>query len=246
MSLPPSPILLNRPIYRADDGKRVLAFCEFGQARSNNCGANSASTSAGIVDRRLDSFEDLLGDGVVSHRRSWSKPLPERTGRPRGGLDMVWPSQPGDRFWHRQQIRVVREDDHDVAVIPELGLDRAHCERYVNTLLSRCLVRVVAVPQGAKPRYHDPRVIRFPCLGLTANCVVSQQVVFVRREPSVHFHANKTTGVTSAACGSQQLAEPVRVEVTPLDWHTLQAEGSARRPIGVLPVDEDRDSDGLR
>jgi hypothetical protein len=62
----------------------------------------------------------------------------------------------------------------------------------------------------------------------------------------VHFHANKTTHVTSAVCGSQQLAEPVRVEVAPLDWHTLQAKGSARRLVGVLPVDENRDSDGLR
>jgi hypothetical protein len=119
------------PIYRADDGKRVLAFYEFAQACSNNMDASSASTSTGVVDRRLDTFEDVPGDGVMGHRRSWSKPLPERTGRPRGGLDMVWPSQPGDRFWRRQQIHVVREDDHDVAVIPELGLDRVHCERYV-------------------------------------------------------------------------------------------------------------------
>ena len=62
----------------------------------------------------------------------------------------------------------------------------------------------------------------------------------------MHLYANQTTGVTSAVCGSQQLAETVRAEVAPADRHTLQAEGSARRHIDVLPVDEDRNSDGLR
>src|SRR3954471_379279 len=210
MSRPPSPILPKMPISRADDGKRVLAFYEFAQVRSNSCGASSASRPPGVVDRRLDGFEDLLRDRMVNNRRPWPEPLPERARYPRKGLHMVWPSQSGDCSWDRQQIRVVGEDDHDIAVIPELGLDCTHCERHVNTLLSRWLVRVVAVPQGAEPRHHDPRVIRFPSFGLTADSVVSQQVVFVRGEPSVHFHANKTTGVTSAVCGSQQLAEPVR------------------------------------
>lgn len=62
----------------------------------------------------------------------------------------------------------------------------------------------------------------------------------------MHLYVNKTTSVTSAVCGSQQQTETVRAEVAPADWHTLQAEGSARRHIDVLPVDEDRDSDGLR
>jgi hypothetical protein len=62
----------------------------------------------------------------------------------------------------------------------------------------------------------------------------------------MHLYTNKTTGVTSAVRGSQQLTESVRTEVAPADWHTLQTEGSARRHIDVLPVDEDRNSDGLR
>jgi hypothetical protein len=62
----------------------------------------------------------------------------------------------------------------------------------------------------------------------------------------VRLYANKTTVTTPAVCGGQQLTEAIRTEVAPLDWHTLQAKRSARRPIGVLPVDEDRNSDGLR
>jgi hypothetical protein len=70
--------------------------------------------------------------------------------------------------------------------------------------------------------------------------------MFGRRKPPVHFYADKTTGMTPAVGGSQEKTEAVRAEVAPLDWHTLQAEGPARRPIGVLPVDKDRNSDGLR
>src|SRR5881397_1581512 len=75
MSRPPRPILPKMPISRHDDGKPVLAFYEFAQVRSNSCGAGSATTSTGVVDRRLDGFEDLLRDRVMNNRRPWPEPL---------------------------------------------------------------------------------------------------------------------------------------------------------------------------
>ena len=62
----------------------------------------------------------------------------------------------------------------------------------------------------------------------------------------MHLYAHETTSMAPTIRGGQQLTETVRAEVAPLDRHTLQAEGSARRHVDVLPVDEDRNSDGLR
>ena len=62
----------------------------------------------------------------------------------------------------------------------------------------------------------------------------------------MQLYADKVANTASPIGGGQDLRESIGAEVAPLDWHTLQAESSARRPIDVLPVDEDRYSDGLR
>lgn len=62
----------------------------------------------------------------------------------------------------------------------------------------------------------------------------------------MHLYPDELTGWTAPVRSSQKPPELVRAEVAPLDWHPLQTEGPARRHIGVLPIEEDRDSDGLR
>lgn len=63
---------------------------------------------------------------------------------------------------------------------------------------------------------------------------------------AMNLDTNESPSGAPRIGGSQEKAEAKGAEVAPADWHTLQAEGSARRHIDVLPVDEDRDSDGLR
>jgi hypothetical protein len=75
---------------------------------------------------------------------------------------------------------------------------------------------------------------------------VTEWIAMLRRDAAMNLNPNELPCCASTIGGSKKKAETVGAEVASLDWHTLQAERSARRHIDVLPVDEDRNSDGLR
>jgi hypothetical protein len=115
----------------------------------------------------------------------------------------------------------VREEDHDIASIIQLGLDRIDRKRNVNALLSRRMGWVIPILQGTQLRPHDSRVFGLPHLCLSAGCVVTKSIVLMRWKAPVNLHTDETPGVTTAIGGCEESTKPIRTEVAPLDWHTL-------------------------
>jgi len=140
----------------------------------------------------------------------------------------------------------MREDDRYITSARQHRLDRADGEGYVDPLLYRELCRNVPIAQRAQPWDDQTRAFRLPGRRLAAIGGITKRIATLSRNPAMNLNPNELTCCTSTIGSRQENAETVRAEVAPLDWHTLQAEGSARRPIDVLPVDENRNSDGLR
>src|SRR5881397_3917024 len=107
------------------------------------------------------------------------------------------------------------------------------------------LIPLLPVPHRSKPWNHD-LALGSPGCGLPLIRHITDLVVVLRRKPPMNLHPYKLRGASSPLRGGQEAPESIRAEVAPADWHTLQTEGSARRHIDVLPVDEDRNSDDLR
>jgi hypothetical protein len=75
---------------------------------------------------------------------------------------------------------------------------------------------------------------------------VTEWIAMLRRDAAMNLNPNELPCCPSTIGGSKEKTETVGAEVASTDWQTLQAERSARRHIDVLPIDEDRNSDGLR
>lgn len=159
---------------------------------------------------------------------------------------MIRPRKTSDGLRHRQQVRVMGEDNRYITRARQHCLDRAHGESYVNPLLDRGFRRSVPVAQRTQLRDDQFGAFRFPGRYLPAIGGIPEWIAMLRRNATMTLNPNELPCCASTIGSSEEKPETVGAEVPSLDWHTLQAERSARRHIDVLPVNEDRNSGGLR
>ena len=159
---------------------------------------------------------------------------------------MIRSRKTSDGLRHRQQVRVMGEDNRYITLARQHCLDRAHGESYVNPLLDRGLGRSVPVAQRTQLRDEQFGALRFPSRCLPAIGGIAEWIAMLRRDATMNLNPNELPCCASTIGGSEEKSEPVGAEIPSLDWRTLQAERSACRHIDVLPVDEDRNSGGLR
>ncbi len=107
--------------------------------------------------------------------------------------------KPGNRLGDGEQIRVVGEDNRDVAAFSKGGLDCVHRELNINALLHRWLIwKGKRVTQWPHLRHDKVSSLCLPRCGLPSICGVSSRVMFLRRQAAMDLNAGQF-GIGSAS-----------------------------------------------
>jgi hypothetical protein len=91
----------------------------------------------GVVDGRLDTLEDGSGQTVMVDAVNRPQTLPKLAALPARGLNAIRAFQATDRLNYRHQVRVVGEQNRNVAMPKKDVLDDTEGQLHVDALLFR-------------------------------------------------------------------------------------------------------------